>query len=414
MNDTRAAIILVDDNHDNLRVLTAILKNHGYEVRPTTSGEMALAAISEKVPELILLDIMMPGMTGYEVCERLKADERTRHVPVIFISALDEIVDKVKGFTLGAVDYITKPFREEEVRVRVQTHIELRRLQKRLENQNVKLERVVSERTAKLASSLDNLKRAQKELIQSEKMAALGSIVAGFTHELCTPMGVIKSEASYLEEKSREFMELHNEKKLTRTLFDKFMNTLVETSASIVRNADSMGTQISSFKDVSVDQSSERKRVFGIKEQIDKTLLNLRAKLKRTKYEISINCPEELVIESFPGAFSQIVTNLVINTLRHGFETIEEGEIHFDISVEKDFLRFAYRDNGSGMDERTLKHVFDPFFTTKRDEGGSGLGMNIVYNLVTQKLGGQIQCVSSLGKGTEFLVTIPYDPIPQG
>jgi DNA-binding response OmpR family regulator len=133
MKDEKANILLVDDNHDNLRFLSSILARQGYEVRPTDSGDKALAAIRAKQPELIMLDVMMPDMSGFDVCDRLKADQNTRDVPVIFISAIHEVEEKARAFSFGAVDYITKPFQEQEVLARVETHLKLRRFQTLLE-----------------------------------------------------------------------------------------------------------------------------------------------------------------------------------------------------------------------------------------------------------------------------------------
>ncbi len=176
----RQSILIVDDVPANLRLLTEILGHREYMVRPVTDGLMAIAAAQAEPPDLILLDIMMPNLTGYEACKRLKTDERTRDIPIIFISAKNELFDKVKAFTLGAVDYITKPFQSEEVLARVETHLALRSLQNRLKEQN-----------AALTEALHQLKMTQDQLIQREKIAALGHLIAGIAHEINTPLGAI-------------------------------------------------------------------------------------------------------------------------------------------------------------------------------------------------------------------------------
>jgi len=178
----RGNILVVDDTPANLRLLAGILNGNGYKVRPVPNGELALSAAKGMPPDLILLDIMMPEMNGYEVCEKIKADERTRDIPVIFISAINDVLDKVKAFAVGGVDYITKPFQMEEVLVRVETHLAMCHLQKKLQEKN-----------NELTVTLDELPATQHQLIQSEKMAALGQLIAGIAHEINTPLGAIRS-----------------------------------------------------------------------------------------------------------------------------------------------------------------------------------------------------------------------------
>ena len=216
---SKANILVVDDTHANLHFLSKLLSMQNYAVRPVPEGKLAVSSAKAAPPDLILLDIMMPDMSGYEVCEQLKAEERTRDIPIIFISVKNEVIDKVKAFSLGAVDYITKPFDIEEVLARVKTHLTLRRLQKTLEEKNQILEREILERTRteaqlNLASSslhdiAGQLEKTQMHLTESEKMADLGLLVAGIAHELNTPMGAIRSSAEHLQAMlGRAFEEL--------------------------------------------------------------------------------------------------------------------------------------------------------------------------------------------------------------
>ncbi|MCP4348386.1 MAG: HAMP domain-containing protein [Desulfobacterales bacterium] len=262
----------------------------------------------------------------------------------------------------------------------------------------------LQERSSQLEKSLENFKKAQEQLVQSEKMAALGGLVAGVAHEINTPVGIGVTEASFLAEKTSVFSGAYFSDSLKRSDFEKYIKNATEASASILTNLERAAELITSFKQVAVDQSNVEQRRFVFKTYISEMLLSLRPKYKNTLHTITVNCPEDMEIDSYPGAFSQIITNLVTNSLVHGFEGIEKGEIVFDVSTDGDDLLFRYSDNGRGMDDECLRQIFNPFFTTKRTRGGTGLGMHIVYNLVTQTLGGRLECKSALGEGTVFLI----------
>lgn len=251
------------------------------------------------------------------------------------------------------------------------------------------------------------LKMIQDHLMESKKMAALGELVAGVAHEINTPIGIGVTGMSALDDKTREICQLYEKDDLTKEDFEKFLKTVSEASFAVLSNLQRAAELISTFKQVAVDQSSEDQRSFRMKDYISDTLLSMRPRLKKSKHTIIINCPDEIEFTSYPGAFSRIITNLLMNSLVHGFDNIEKGQIVFDISVRDNYLEFRYRDNGVGIKEDIRERIFDPFVTTKRGQGGAGLGMHIVYNLVTQTLKGQISCDSTPGKGTEFIIKIP-------
>ncbi|MEZ4524362.1 MAG: PAS domain S-box protein [Desulfobacterales bacterium] len=281
------------------------------------------------------------------------------------------------------------------------------------------LEKLVEERTAELQKaciavqeSFHSLEKTQDELVQSRKMAALGGLVAGVAHEINTPVGIGVTAASFIEEKTRTLSKRYASGEMKRSDLEKYLETVNEATASLLTNLNRAAQLIRSFKQVAVDQSSGEKRVFRLKTYIEEVLLSLRPNYKKTKHSIVVNCPEDLELDSYPGAFSQIITNLVMNSLVHGFEGIESGQIRFDISAEESTLFFQYSDNGKGIPAEHRSRIFDPFFTTRRKGGGTGLGMHIVYNIVSVTLKGQISCESPQDRGISFLIKMPFSTGP--
>ncbi len=258
-----------------------------------------------------------------------------------------------------------------------------------------------------LQESLVFIKRTQQHLVESEKMASLGGLVAGVAHEINTPVGVGVTASSFLEDKTKLFQKLVSDGHLKRSDLEKYLKVAAESSSIIHKNLNRAADLIKSFKQVAVDQSGEVKRKFKLKQYTDELFISLKPKTKRTSHTIRVNCPEDLEIDSYPGVYSQIITNFVMNSLSHGFREDEEGLITIDIKKDGEELLIEYSDNGKGMEEETLKKIFDPFFTTSRGFGGTGLGLHIVYNLVTRTLGGKIKCFSRPGKGTTFSIRIP-------
>ena len=261
-----------------------------------------------------------------------------------------------------------------------------------------------------LKETLNDLKKTQGQLVESEKMASLGALVAGIAHEINTPIGIGVTAASVLHDKTERFDSLFQDGGLKKSDLVGYIETCTQSSKMILSNLNRASGLIRSFKQVAVDQSSEGRRTFGVKEYLEEILLSLRPKLKKTKYIVSIQCDETIVLDSYPGAFSQVITNLILNSLLHAYpEDNDEGRLVISVSKKHNSLILKYADDGQGIDQDILDRIFDPFFTTKRGQGGSGLGLHLVYNLVTQKLKGSIECESKTGKGTTFIISLPID-----
>lgn len=261
---------------------------------------------------------------------------------------------------------------------------------------------------AETLKSQDDLKKTQKQLIQAEKMAALGSLVAGVSHEISTPLGIGVTASSFLLNKTREFEQKKASGPLSETDMDRYLHVAMESASMIFDNLNKAAELIKSFKQVSVDQSHELKRPYNLKSYTQSILQSLGPRFKRTSYVTNLHCDEKIMVDSYPGALSQIITNLVLNSLIHGFENRDDGAITLRMWETHAHIHIEFTDNGHGMDQATVRKVFDPFFTTKRAAGGTGLGLHIVYNIVTGKLKGDISCTSSPGEGATFLILFPH------
>ncbi|MEG4574043.1 ATP-binding sensor histidine kinase [Microcoleus sp. N3A4] len=326
--------------------------------------------------------------------------------PLIHQGKLSGILYLENNLTTGAFT----PDRLEMLKLlssQISISIENAQLYANLQQFNQNLEKLVQQRTSELSQTLEDLKSAQNQLVESEKMAALGGLVAGVAHEINTPIGIGITAASLLSEKVTKFFELYSNGQIKRSELEKFLDIAMQSSNMILSNLTRAADLVHSFKEVAVDQSSELKRTFKVKNYLEEILTSLTAKLKRTKHKIELKCDENIVLDSYPGTLSQIVTNLVLNSLIHAYDGEDEGILSFDFKLEGDRLIFEYADNGKGITAENLSKIFEPFFTTKRGQGGTGLGLHIIYNLVTQKLKGTISCESQVDKGTKFMIEFP-------
>ena len=290
---------------------------------------------------------------------------------------------------------------------------EILKLNQNLEDKVGQRTTALKESNSELMSTLEKLHQYQNQLVENEKMASLGDMVAGIAHEVNTPIGLGVTASTLMMDKLKEIqqlMEIDPETKrpqLKPQHLKRFLSESEENLSIIYRNLNRAAELISSFKQVAVDQSSETDRQFVVSQFISEVLLSLRPKLKSLKHNIQIECDEDLQVESKPGPLNQILINLIMNSIIHGFEFIEEGIISIKIRTVNDDLCISYKDNGKGISEQLRKRIFDPFVTTKRGEGGSGLGMHLVYNLITQALKGTITVASEEEKGIHFEISLP-------
>ncbi|MEZ5584866.1 MAG: PAS domain S-box protein [Candidatus Competibacteraceae bacterium] len=269
------------------------------------------------------------------------------------------------------------------------------------------LEDLVAERTTELARANRELHQAMHQLVQAEKLAALGNLVAGVAHELNTPLGNARTLASALGEHVRDFATAVATGSLRRSQVDQFLNRSSEAVQLLERNTARAADLIGHFKQVAVDQTSMRRRRFNLRHTLEELLATLTPQFKRTAHRIEVDIPADLELTSYPGPFEQVIINLVNNSLTHGFVGRETGLIQIRaITVDDAQVQIDYTDNGVGIPHKVLQHIFEPFFTTGW-AAGSGLGLYITYNFVTGVLGGIIQVYSEAGQGVRFILKLP-------
>lgn len=466
-NKSDAAIILVvDDVLDNLRFLTDILTREGYKVRQAIDGKIALKTVNAIRPDLILLDIMMPDINGYDVCKILKSDPNTQDIPIIFLSALNEVWDKVRAFQVGGSDCISKPFQQEEVLARVVNQIKIYKLSQQLKEQNTQLKESEArerEKASQLERTISELKRTQTQLIQSEKMASLGQLVAGIAHEINNPVNFIYGNLEFVRnyfkdllklvdvyqqsypEPTLEIQDVYNEIDLAFLLEDwekpiDSMQIGAERIHGIVRSL-----QTFSKCNTSKNQS------IALHEILDNTLLLLKSRLKQAgnarEIKVIKNYGRIPNITGYGNQLDRVFMSLLVNAIEalepHSSPELsamlceacqdksndkgiychkkQNPTIHIctnfkdNIEMEDEekkpekigTITIGISDNGCGIDSEVQKRIFDPFFTTKSVGMGTGLGLSISYQIIVEQHEGQLYCISTPGEGTEFVIELP-------
>ena len=276
-----------------------------------------------------------------------------------------------------------------------------------------RLEKAVHERTAMLEQRNHDLQEAQSELVRQEKLASLGRLVAGVAHEINTPLGICVTATSHLVQELKLTREELAANTMTAESLETFLDIVDQSLRIMTTNTQRAAALVRSFKQVAVDQSSDDIRSFNLNKYIHEVLLSMQPKLKGRPVKVSVQCEPDINMESFPGAVSQIVTNMLMNSLVHGFSHEQEGAIVISAALDGEMVVFTYADDGAGMDADTLGKLFDPFFTTRRGSGGSGLGAHILFNLVTGPLAGTVKVESAPGQGLKYALRFPRSRRPE-
>ncbi|AWK87086.1 sensor histidine kinase [Azospirillum thermophilum] len=299
------------------------------------------------------------------------------------------------------LDSFRRSIREQRRLVRVSD-----RLQAQIASANQELER----RRQEAETALTRLRDAQEAIVQAEKLASLGALVAGVAHEINTPVGIAVSCASHLADQTVALRRRSEEGQISRGDFDRYLTTATDTTDLILANCQRAAQLITAFKQVAVDRASAERRTVRLGAYISEVLTSLQPKLRPAGHTVTVACPPDLVVDSFPGALSQLLTNLVMNALTHAYPDGRPGTLTVTVTVgqpDEETVRLVVADDGCGIPAEHHAAIFEPFFTTRRGSGGSGLGLHIVHNLVAGVLKGTITVASVPGAGTAFTIDFP-------
>ncbi|MGE5656832.1 MAG: response regulator [Actinomycetota bacterium] len=432
----KGTILVIDDNSNNLEIIYNLLEEYHYEVLVEMDGESGILQVKNNPPDLILLDVMMPGIDGFETCRILQGYPGLREIPIIFMTALSDPVDKVKGLKLGAVDYITKPFHSEEVIARIGVHLKLRRLNLELIDQKQQLEQRVQERTLELWQALEHLKQIQLQLISTEKMSSIGQLVAGIAHEINNPVGCISGNLGLANQAVQDlinYLQLYQKKfpdpgeelkeKAEEIELEYLVQDLPEMLSSMKMGIGRIGELSTSLRTFS-RADSVTKELANIHEGLDSTLMILHHRLKvndtRPAIQVIKKYGEIPPIECYLGKLNQVFMNLIANAI-DSLEEANQGRSFQEIKANPNQIIITtalsphaqnviikIRDNGKGIPEELQPKIFDYLFTTKPVGKGTGLGLSISRQIVEETHGGCLTCESVMGEWTEFVIVLPH------
>ncbi|MBC3861561.1 PAS domain S-box protein [Undibacterium jejuense] len=348
--------------------------------------------------QAMLDQIKQTQATRIEVRQRAKSGR----ILICILSGRPIKIHEERLFIFSAVDITRQRETEKEIQEINQ------QLESRVQSRTLKLQ----ETNEELYEALESLKLTKSELVRSEKLAALGSLVAGIAHELNTPIGNSVTVASTLHDDTRDLRRSVKEGNLRRSAIETYFDIIEKGTELLLRNLGNAHDLIASFKQVAADQASNQRRSFDLKETIEGIMVTLVPMYKKTAFVMTSDLAPGIKMNSYPGPLGQVLTNLVTNALTHAFEERRQGTMRLTTRlIDETHAELVFSDDGLGIPTENLARVFDPFFTTKLGQGGSGLGLNIVYNIVTSVLGGTVQLESEVGVGTCFIITLPLTPV---
>ena len=391
-------ILVVEDIRSDRLLLKKILTGKGYGVLEAAEGDHALLILTQEMPDLILLDILMPGMDGFEVCEEIKQNPRTSHIPVIFTTSVENIEGKLRGFHAGGADYITKPFHSEEILARVRLHLDLRNAIRKSRELQIKAEEMLEQRT--------------KQLIWSEKHAAFGQLVQGIVHNMRNPLSTILGYSHMSQNNLKNVITQfesspHEARSNLRTLTEH----LEQIAHATRRLTDMMNSMLSKIR----SDHKEKLQFIDLNSVLHQEIAFFDADISfshRIKKSIALS-GEPIAVYAVPSMISQVFANLIQNAIDAMYHT-PNPYLEIKSGIENDFAWFSVNDNGCGIGEEYLARIFDPFFTTKlqvdRGEGqgptGTGLGLYICQDMINFHQG-RIDVKSPDGRGATFTVYLP-------